>query len=202
MQEVYNQLFCLLIFTATGIVIGTLFDIFRILRKSFKTADWITYLQDILFWILAGCIMLFSIFTFNNGEIRSYVFIGMILGIIIYMLTISRFFVKSAVSIIKFIKKILSYPIKLIKNILMKIIIKPINTLFKKGKSTSKNIYNKLQKLPKSNNNFENSKCIKSNKHKILERLNKKDYNFTIASKKCDRKRKKIKEKEGILQKM
>ena len=102
MQEVYNQLFCLLIFIITGIVIGILFDIFRILRKSFKTADWITYLQDILFWVLAGCVMLFSIFTFNNGEIRSYVFIGIILGIILYMLSISRFFVKFSVAIIKF----------------------------------------------------------------------------------------------------
>ena len=106
MQEVYNQLFCLLIFIITGIVIGILFDIFRILRKSFKTADWITYLQDILFWVFAGCVMLFSIFTFNNGEIRSYVFIGIILGIILYMLSISRFFVKFSVAIIKFFKKI------------------------------------------------------------------------------------------------
>ena len=105
MQEVCNQLFCLLIFILTGLVIGILFDIFRILRKSFKTTDFITYLEDIIFWILTGCIMLFSIFIFNNGEIRSYVFIGIAIGIISYMLIISRFFVKISVSIIKFIKK-------------------------------------------------------------------------------------------------
>ena len=67
-----EQLFCLIAFTATGIVIGVLFDIFRILRRSFKTADWLTTLQDILFWILAGFVILFSIFKFNNGEIRLY----------------------------------------------------------------------------------------------------------------------------------
>ena len=71
MEELYSQLFCLLMFTITGIAIGILFDIFRILRKSFKTADIITYLQDILFWILSGLIVLFSIYRFNNGEIRS-----------------------------------------------------------------------------------------------------------------------------------
>lgn len=150
MQEVYNQLFCLLIFIITGIVIGILFDIFRILRRSFKTADWVTYLQDILFWILAGSIMLFSIFTFNSGEIRSYVFIGIILGIIIYILAISRFFVKISVIIIKFFKKILSYPINFVKNILKKVIISPIIILFKKFKNIfnikNKKIYN-LTKL-------------------------------------------------------
>ena len=105
-EEVYNQLFCLVIFMITGILIGALFDLFRILRKSFHTADWMTYIQDILFWMLAGGLMLFSIFTFNNGEIRSYVFIGILVGIIIYMLAISRIFVKSSVTVIKFFKKI------------------------------------------------------------------------------------------------
>lgn len=151
MQEVYNQLFCLLIFILTGIVIGILFDIFRILRKSFKTADFITYLEDIIFWILTGCIMLFSIFIFNNGEIRSYVFIGIAIGIISYMLIISRFFVKISVSIIKFIKKILSYPIKLIKNIFTKIILKPTLKILKNIHNLTKNKPKHINKHKKMN---------------------------------------------------
>ena len=151
MQEVYNQLFCLLIFIITGIVIGILFDIFRILRKSFKTADFITYLEDIIFWILTGCIMLFSIFIFNNGEIRSYVFIGIAIGIISYMLIISRFFVKISVSIIKFIKKVLSYPIKLIKNIFTKIILKPTLKILKNIHNLTKNKTKHINKHKKMN---------------------------------------------------
>ena len=139
MQEVCNQLFCLLIFILTGLVIGILFDIFRILRKSFKTADFITYLEDIIFWILTGCIMLFSIFIFNNGEIRSYVFIGIAIGIILYMLVISRFFIRISVNIIKFIKRILSYPIKLIKNVVTKIILKPTLKILKNIHDLTKN---------------------------------------------------------------
>ena len=151
MQEVYNQLFCLLIFILTGLVIGILFDIFRILRKSFKTADFITYLEDIIFWILTGCIMLFSIFIFNNGEIRGYVFIGIAIGIISYMLIISRFFVKISVSIIKFIKKILSYPIKLIKNIFTKIILKPTLKILKNIHNLTKNKPKHINKHKKMN---------------------------------------------------
>lgn len=109
-----EQLLCLIAFTVTGLVIGVLFDVFRILRRSFKTADWLTTLQDILFWILAGSITLFSIFKFNNGEIRSYIFIGIALGVLIYMLTLSKYIVKYSVIIIKFIKKIISYPVNLI----------------------------------------------------------------------------------------
>ena len=71
-----NQLYTFLIFILVGMVIGITYDIFRILRKSFKTIDIITYIQDFLFWIITGVILLYSIFTFNNGELRSYIFIG------------------------------------------------------------------------------------------------------------------------------
>lgn len=128
-QMIYQQVFCLGIFTITGIAIGILFDTFRILRRSFKTADWVTYVQDILFWILTGCIILFSIFRFNNGEIRSYVFLGLAIGVILYMITISRFFIEYSVLIINFMKKILSVPIHFFSNIINKMMIKPIHFL-------------------------------------------------------------------------
>ena len=147
MEEVYRQLFCLVAFTITGIVIGILFDIFRILRKSFKTTDIITYLQDILFWILTGAILLFSIFCFNNGEIRSYIFIGIVLGIFLYMVTISKFIIKCCVPIVLGIKKVISYPVCFIKKMIQNIIIKPIAAFIKKCKTE---IYKKRENMTKN----------------------------------------------------
>ena len=80
--------------------------------------------------------MLFFIFTFNNGEIRSYVFIGIILGIIFYMLLISRLFMKISVSIILIIKKIIYYPLSLIWKAFKFTLINPITFLSKKRKNT------------------------------------------------------------------
>lgn len=144
-----EQLFCLIAFTATGIVIGVLFDIFRILRRSFKTADWLTTLQDILFWILAGFVILFSIFKFNNGEIRSYIFVGISLGVLIYMLTLSKYIVRCSVIIIKFIKKIISYPVNLIIKITNFLIIKPIKFLVKKISTFLKKIFHNTTNIMK-----------------------------------------------------
>ena len=113
-----NQAFLFVIFILNGISIGILFDTFRILRKSFKTIDIVTYIEDVIFWILTGVITLFFIFTYNNGEIRLYVFLGIILGILLYMLTISKYIIKVSVKIILFLKEIL-----VMKNqILMRII--------------------------------------------------------------------------------
>lgn len=128
-----NQAYLFLIFTINGIVIGILFDIFRILRRSFKTSDIITYIQDILFWVLTGFILLYSIFTFSNGEIRFYMFLGVFLGCLIYMLMFSKYFIKINVKIVITIKNILGkiisiiiLPIKMIIQLIKKILFKPI----------------------------------------------------------------------------
>ena len=130
----FNQLYIFSVFILTGILIAILFDIFRILRKSFKTSDIVTYFEDITFWILAGLILLYTIFKFNNGKIRIYIFLAIFTGILIYMLFFSKPFIKINVTIISVIKKILSklisvliFPIKVIINTLRKIFIKPIS---------------------------------------------------------------------------
>ncbi len=147
--NVYEQIFNLFIFICTGMVIGIVFDIFRIIRKSFKTPDFVTYIEDILFWILTGFILLFSIFAFNNGELRLYIFLALILGLVIYLLTISKYFIKISVKFLTFIKNITYVPIK-------KYIIRPILWFLKKIKC-------QILKLIKKSNQKTNNKLLSGN---------------------------------------
>ena len=62
-----EQLINFIYFIITGMLLSIVFDVFRILRKSFKTSDLITNIEDILFGIITGIIILNSIFLFNNG---------------------------------------------------------------------------------------------------------------------------------------
>ena len=133
MQLISNQAYTFFIFILTGFIIGIIFDIFRVLRKTFKTTDSITYIQDIFFWIVTGVFVLFTIFKFNNGEIRGYVFFGISIGILIYILIFSKVFVKISVDILNMLKEIiikigyiLIYPFKM----LFKIILKPVTFIF------------------------------------------------------------------------
>ena len=109
-----------------------MFDFFRVLRKRFKTTDIVTYMQDILFWILTGISMLYCIYTFNSGEIRLYEFIGILIGTTIYFLTISKYFIKINSMVLNILTKIfyvlLIVPLKTIN----KTIKKPIVTFFDK----------------------------------------------------------------------
>ena len=154
-----NQAYLFGIFVINGILIGLLFDFFRILRKSFKTNDFITYVEDIVFWILTGIILLYSIFLFNNGEIRLFMLIAVLLGLIIYMLSISRYIIKVNVKIINFFKtiilKIISIiliPFKYIVKIFRKIFFRPVSFIIINVKKFSTNY------LKKFSNKFKNNK--------------------------------------------
>lgn len=117
-----NQAYLFLVFSLTGVAIGVLFDIFRILRKSIKTPNIIIYIEDILFWILAGLLILYNIWYFNDGEIRVYIFLGIIIGLLLYMSTLSNIIIKIFSKILQTIIKVLEIPFKTIIAIFRKII--------------------------------------------------------------------------------
>ncbi len=130
-----NQAYLFLVFSLTGVVIGVLFDFFRILRRSIKTSNTITYIEDILFWILTGILILYSIWFFNNGEIRIFIFLGIIVGILLYIFTLSNIIVKIFSTIFSYIIRILIIAFKTMYSLISKIFIKFTKKLTtKKGK--------------------------------------------------------------------
>lgn len=126
MIENQCKIFCA--FFILGILTGFIFDFFRALRKSIKTSNIITYVQDVVFFLVIGIMFLKSIIIFSSGEIRLYIFIAMIFGIIIYILTIGNLCAIIFKVILDFLKKIIlcfiriiKIPVKIIKNILLKL---------------------------------------------------------------------------------
>ena len=134
-----NQAYLFLVFSLTGVIIGVLFDFFRILRRTIKTSNFITYVEDIIFWILTGVLILYNIWYFNNGEIRIFLFLGIILGVLIYMSTLSSIVIKIFSEILRVILKILKLPLKTIIVIFRKI----TTTIAKIFKKYTKKIANK-----------------------------------------------------------
>lgn len=147
-SQVLEQLYSFAIFILVGFLIGLLFDMFRISRRTFKTSDILTALEDILFWILTGLLIIFSIFKFNNGDIRVYIILAIFIGITLYMLVFSKIVINSLVKIVTIIKKIVSH--------IIKILLYPINLIIKVLKFITKPIkiwtqrYHSLSGVPTS----------------------------------------------------
>lgn len=163
-----NQVYLFGIYSVCGIIIGIFFDLFRILRRSFKTPDIVTYIEDILFGIFTGIFLIFILFVFNNGEMRFFMFFAIMLGLLLYLLTISKYFIKINVTVLVTIKKIIKrillilvYPITLLKKILSRLILKPfriltidINNLLKTNKMKKTKKVKKNKKRTKVDKDF------------------------------------------------
>ncbi len=106
-----NQFNVFLAFVLIGIVIGFVFDFFRILRRVYKTPDFITILEDITFWLISGIILLLGIFILNKGRIRAYLFLGLFSGICIYIAFISKIIMNIGISFFKLLNKNFFVPI-------------------------------------------------------------------------------------------
>ena len=149
-----NQAYLFLIFTLNGVFIGLIFDIFRILRQGFRTSNFITYIEDILFWVISGLSIIYTMVCFSNGTLRFFMIIGIIIGLIAYILTISKYIRRCSVFIINLLKKFakfifnkIIYPLKIVH----KFTLVPITKICKKMVGTQKNTFSylKKQKNPK-----------------------------------------------------
>ncbi|HHW31414.1 MAG TPA: spore cortex biosynthesis protein YabQ [Clostridiaceae bacterium] len=131
---------------AGGIAIAFVYDIFRIKRKTVKTSNFITYVEDIIYWLIVALIMFVVLYYGNEGEIRGYIFIGAIIGVILYALLLSRIIMKILLTTIKILGiiiretwRVISYPFKIIFRILRI----PARFLLRQ----SKKIFRKARKL-------------------------------------------------------
>lgn len=128
-----NQLYLFLIYVATGIIITIIFDIFRSIRKSMRTGNKITTIEDVIFWIIISIIIIFEILYFNYGELRLYILLGLITGSAIYLITASKYVIKVNTKIFTGIKKLILKIMKILSKII-KLLIIPIQYIIKKCK--------------------------------------------------------------------
>jgi spore cortex biosynthesis protein YabQ len=91
-----------------GVILGMLYDVFRIVRIIFKPKEFGVFIQDMVYFILSAFLTFIFMIGFNDGEIRFYVLIGEGIGFCVYHLTVGRFFVLCMRYLVEFIIKILN----------------------------------------------------------------------------------------------
>lgn len=115
-----------------GIIMAFLYDLIRISRRVAGLCDAVVNFQDIIFFVVAACILFYVAYLKNSGEIRWQGIIGCGAGIGAYMvvvknrlLNVSTVVIKWLIRMMKKVIKILLFPLKLI----FKIFKKPIRVV-------------------------------------------------------------------------
>ena len=100
--EQFNMIFFSLI---TGIIIGMLFDVYRIGRGVCKFKI-IVIIQDILFWIFAAIVIFTFLLYTNYAFLSAYVYSAIIFSTFFYVVFISNEFYNVEKKIVKLLCKI------------------------------------------------------------------------------------------------
>ncbi len=79
-----SQLATFLWLSLTGIALSFLFDCYRLMRGTLKPRGFITSLTDLVFWLLSTLVVFAVLLRNNWGEMRLYVFVSLILGVLVY----------------------------------------------------------------------------------------------------------------------
>ena len=92
---------------AAGAVMGFVYDIFRIARKTARHKGWLVQVEDVLYCAGVSALMFGFMLHRNYGEIRFFVIIGAGLGMLLYFFSLSPVVIKISVAVIRFVQKVL-----------------------------------------------------------------------------------------------
>lgn len=127
-----------------GVILGAMYDVFRIMRLAVNFKEWGIFIQDILYFTISGiCTFLFAL-AYNYGEIRFYIIAGGLIGWIVYYMTIGEI-------VYRFSDKILNLVRKIIKKV-WRVIFRPMVFIFNKIKVIMSKIRDKKGKDIQSSN--------------------------------------------------
>lgn len=78
----------------SGILMICFYDMIRIVRRIISHNIFAVAVEDILYWVLCGIFIFLLLYHGNGGTIRWFAIAGVMIGMLVYNLTISRYFVK------------------------------------------------------------------------------------------------------------
>jgi spore cortex biosynthesis protein YabQ len=85
-----HEVYVFLSAMASGLTAGFLYDIIRMKRKALKTKMAMAAFEDIAFWIITSILIFVTAYVSNQGEIRMYFFLAVLIGVVFYYAFMSR----------------------------------------------------------------------------------------------------------------
>ncbi|WP_443663275.1 spore cortex biosynthesis protein YabQ [Clostridium sp.] len=128
--SIVDQVKLIIFSLLAGIITGVFFDIYRLIRGFKNPNKILTIIQDLLFWTLTSIVVFIFLMYTNEGYINFYVYVGLIIGVYLYLKLISNMFIKLQYRLLKFNGKLF--------RVTRNIVLYPVNLLFYKLKIKKK----------------------------------------------------------------
>jgi spore cortex biosynthesis protein YabQ len=104
-----------------GALVLIAYDLLRILRRIIRHNVAVVAIQDLIFWVVAGVFIFAMIYVKNNGIIRGFFVMGMVIGMLAYHYLLSDLIVMLISSLILLILRPFSLALALLKRGLIRL---------------------------------------------------------------------------------
>ncbi|MEG0942360.1 MAG: spore cortex biosynthesis protein YabQ [Angelakisella sp.] len=91
-----------------GGIIGVVYDVFRVTRVAFKLSWSMVLLEDLLFFLLSAILLWRYFLEQGSGEVRIFAVLGVLLGWLLYFLTVGSLVIRASGIIIGVIAKMIA----------------------------------------------------------------------------------------------
>lgn len=120
-MDMGNQILTFATMIGVGLFLGLLFDMYRVSLGKRRQNRILIWTMDLLYWLVCVLVVFFALLFTNGGELRFYIFIGLVSGALFYYRLLSRY-------VIAFLMKVLVFfaaCIRLIKQVVCFVFLKP-----------------------------------------------------------------------------
>lgn len=93
-EVIHGEILLFLISASTGVLILFVYDLLRVLRRVFPRGAVLVGIEDLLYWCAAGILIFYMIFMKNSGSLRGFSLAAVLLGMLLYNQSISKYLVK------------------------------------------------------------------------------------------------------------
>lgn len=121
------QFLTLSVMAGSGAFMGVLFDVYRVLSGQLRPPRWLVPLLDVGYWLIATLLVFRLLLYSNNGQVRLYVFLALLLGVWLYFRLFSKLTVRLVLLGIRVVKALIRFIGKTIEYI----VIKPVQFLYR-----------------------------------------------------------------------
>lgn len=122
--NIMDEFYIFLIAINYGLILGGIYDFYRVFRYFSKPKKLLTTIGDLLFWLIITLIIFVFLLNRTDGIIRGFVLLGFIIGYVFYIKAISKYsflflkwIFKLILDLISEIIRIISYPLRKIFNL-------------------------------------------------------------------------------------
>ncbi|MBP2650362.1 MAG: yabQ [Firmicutes bacterium] len=107
---------------AAGLVLGLAFDFYRVMCGIFRLRWIVMAITDLIYWLVSTAVVFFTLIAGNWGEMRFYVFIGLVTGGAVYY----RFFSKMVIRFLRWLMRLVIKVLGSVKKVVLHVLIAPI----------------------------------------------------------------------------